>query len=83
MRLNNRVRIIMEQPRRPHRGVKVVPLGLELGLPGTPSSTTGPTFSASASAVVTDPTYARRNSLSPPGNWVNPVSSTSHRLQPV
>ena len=31
MRLNNRVRIIVDEPRRPQRGVKVVPLGLELG----------------------------------------------------
>ena len=31
MRLNDRIRIIMEQPRRPQRGVKVVTLGLELG----------------------------------------------------
>ena len=31
MRLQDRIRIIMEQPRRPQRGVKVVTLGLQLG----------------------------------------------------
>jgi hypothetical protein len=31
MRFNNRIRIIMEQPRRPQRRVEVLTLGLELG----------------------------------------------------